>query len=99
MLNKSIVARLVARPGKEEEVADFLKGALALAQGEGFMPVWFALRVGADVFYIFDAFTTDADRQKHLAGQIAGALMARASELLAEPPRIEQADVLAAKMP
>jgi hypothetical protein len=33
-----------------------------------------------------------------LSGQIAAALMAKASELLAEPPRIEQVDVLASKV-
>lgn len=99
MLNKSIVARLIAKPGKEEEVAAFLAGALPLAQSEGFMPVWFALRSGPNVFYIFDAFESDKERDQHLSGQIAAALMAKASELLAEPPSIEKADVLAAKVP
>lgn len=98
MLNKSIVARLIAKPGKEEEVASFLAGALPLAQDEGFMPVWFALRVGTNVFYIFDAFTSDKDRDLHLSGRIASALMAKAPDLLAEPPSIEKADVLAAKV-
>lgn len=98
MLNKSIVARIVAKPGKEEEVAAFLKGALPLAQEESFMPVWFALRSGPNVFYIFDAFADDAGRDQHLGGKIAAALMAKAPELLAEPPSIEKADVLAAKV-
>jgi quinol monooxygenase YgiN len=98
MLNKSIVARIVAKPGKEEEVAAFLKGALPLAQEEGFMPVWFALRASPSVFYIFDAFADDAGRDKHLGGPIAAALMANAAALLAEPPSIEKADVLAAKV-
>ena len=31
-------------------------------------------------------------------GPIAAALMAKAGELLAEPPKIEQVDVLAAKL-
>lgn len=98
MLNKSIVARLVARPGKEEEVAAFLTSALPLANEEHFMPVWFALRAGANVFYIFDAFATDEERQQHLSGRIAAALMAKAPELFSEPPSIEKADVLAAKV-
>lgn len=98
MLNKSIVARIVAKPGKEEEVAAFLKGALPLAQEEHFMPVWFALRSGPNVFYIFDAFADDAGRDQHLGGKIAAALMANASALLAEPPSIEKVDVLAAKV-
>jgi hypothetical protein len=34
-----------------------------------------------------------------LDGPIAAALMANADELLAEPPQIDQVDVLAAKLP
>jgi quinol monooxygenase YgiN len=51
------------------------------------------------VFYIVDAFASDADRNKHLTGEIAKALFANASRLLAEEPKIEKADVLAAKLP
>jgi quinol monooxygenase YgiN len=35
----------------------------------------------------------------HLNGPIAAALMEKAPELLSEEPRIEQVDVLAAKLP
>ena len=34
-----------------------------------------------------------------MAGPIAAALMAKSSELLSEPPQIEQVDVLGAKIP
>jgi quinol monooxygenase YgiN len=47
---------------------------------------------------VFDVFADDAGRQAHLTGRIAAALMAKAGELLAEPPRIEAHDVLAAKL-
>ena len=63
-----------------------------------FTPVWFALRLGPSTFGIFDAFAGDAGRKAHLAGPIAAALMANASELLAKPPQIEQVDVLAVKL-
>ena len=95
----ALVVRVVAKPGKEERVREFLSGALPLAQGEAFTPVWFAFRTAPDVFYIVDAFANDGDRGQHLSGDIAKALMANAGELLAEPPRIEKADVLAAKLP
>jgi quinol monooxygenase YgiN len=95
----SLVVRLVAKQGKEEEVARFLAGALPLAQAEGFTQAWFALRTGPRIFYIVDSFADDAARTQHLNGPIAAALMAKASELLAEPPQIEKADVLAAKLP
>ncbi|HEY6506728.1 MAG TPA: antibiotic biosynthesis monooxygenase [Vicinamibacterales bacterium] len=99
MVKFALVVQLVAKSGKEEAVRAFLAGAEPLAQGETFTPAWFALRTGPNVFYIVDAFATEADRGKHLGGEIAKALLAKASELLAEPPRIERADVLAAKLP
>jgi len=48
---------------------------------------------------VFDAFADDAGRKTHLAGPIAAALMARGSELLAEPLQIEEVEVLGAKIP
>lgn len=95
----ALVVRVVAKAGKEEEVAKFLGGALPLAEGEAFTTAWFALRSEPSVFYIVDAFATDEDRNKHLTGEIAKALMAKASDLFSEPPKIEKADVLGAKLP
>ena len=99
MIQVALVVRLVAKSGKEEEVRAFLAGAQPLAIAESFTPAWFALRTEPNVFYIVDAFANDADRGKHLGGEIAKALMAKAPELLAEPPRIEKAEVLASKLP
>jgi quinol monooxygenase YgiN len=98
MVKLALLARIVARPGKENEVAALLEGALPLAQGEEKTTVWFAFRLGEHEFGIFDAFPDEAGRQAHLSGQIAAALMAKAPELLAEPPRIDRADILAAKL-
>ena len=94
----ALVVRLVAKAGKEEEVGKFLASAQPLAEGEAFTPVWFALRTAPNVFYIVDAFANDEDRGKHLGGDIAKALMAKAGDLLSEPPAIEKADVLASKV-
>jgi len=60
---------------------------------------WFAVRLGPTTFGIFDAFPDEAGRQAHLAGRLAAALLARASELLARPPTIEPVHVLASKLP
>jgi quinol monooxygenase YgiN len=49
-------------------------------------------------FGIFDAFPDEAGRQAHLNGKVAAALIARAGELLSEPPSIEKVEVLAAKL-
>lgn len=98
MTKVALVVRLVAKAGKEEEVSAFLASAQPLAEAEAFTPVWFALRTEKTVFWIVDAFANDGDRGKHLGGDIAKALMAKAPELLAEPPSIEKADVLASKV-
>ncbi len=98
MAKLSIVARLVAKPGKEEEVAALLESALPLARAENATVVWYAVRFSKTDFGIFDTFDDEAGRSAHLSGQIAAALMAKAPELLAEPPRIEKADILAAKV-
>lgn len=60
--------------------------------------MWFAIRIGKAEFGIFDAFPGEEGRNAHLGGPIAAALMKRAPDLLAEPPRIEPVDVLAAKL-
>ncbi len=98
MLKHSLLARLEAKPGKEGAVADFLASALPLANAEHATPVWFAFRIGASTFGIFDAFADEAGRAAHLAGPIAQALMAHADELLAAPPVIERLELLAAKV-
>jgi quinol monooxygenase YgiN len=86
---------LQAEPGKEADVASFLRGANPLVEQEEQTTAWFALRTGPAEFAIFDAFGDEAGREAHLAGQVAAALMANASELLAQAPRIERVDVLA----
>jgi quinol monooxygenase YgiN len=98
MVRVGLVVRLVAKPGKEEELASFLASALPLARSELGTVVWFALRFDQREFGIFDAFANGEGRSAHLEGPIAAALMAKASELLAETPRIEPVDVLAAKL-
>jgi quinol monooxygenase YgiN len=99
MLKVALLVRLEAKPGKESAVADFLAGALPLANQEGTTPVWFALRLGPTTFGIFDAFADNAGRQAHLTGPIAAALMANAPELLSKAPQIEQVDLIAVKLP
>jgi quinol monooxygenase YgiN len=99
MVKVALLVRLEAKPGKEAVVASFLEDALTLANQETATPVWFALRLGPSTFGIFDAFADEAGRSAHLAGPIAATLMANAAELLAQPPQIEQVDVLAAKLP
>jgi quinol monooxygenase YgiN len=99
MVTVALFVRLTAKPGKEGALAAFLRSGLPLAQAEPATTAWFALRLGPRTFGIFDAFPDESGRQAHLDGPIAAALMANAADLLAEPPAIERADVLAAKLP
>lgn len=98
MVKVGIFLRVVAKPGKETQVAEFLASALALAEAEPTTTAWFAIKLKPNEFGVFDVFPNDAGRQTHLDGPIAQALMARAGELFAQPPSLEKVDVLAAKL-
>jgi len=97
MIKHALFVRLESKPGKEKELAEFLQAGLGLAQQEATTPVWFALQLGPSTFGIFDAFADEAGRQAHLNGPIAKALMAKADELLASPPKIHKIALLADK--
>ena len=99
MITVGLLVRLEAKPGKEAEVENFLKSGLALVEDEPETTVWFAIRMGPSTFGIFDAFPNESGRKAHLSGRVAAALMAKASDLLAQPPVIENVDVLAVKVP
>src|SRR5437763_1735511 len=99
MTNVALLVRLEAKPGKEADVENFLRGAMPMVEEEPATTAWFAIRFGPTSFGIFDAFPDEAGRQAHLSGQVAAALMANASELLSQPPSIERLEVLADKLP
>ncbi len=99
MTTKALLVMLEAKPGKEDEVAEFLAGALPLVQAEPDTTAWFGIRLGPNTFGIFDAFPGDEGRQAHLSGKVAEALMANADDLFSSPPDIKQVDVLADKLP
>ena len=94
-----ILATLKAKPGKEGQLAEFIRGALPLAVAEPATVTWYAWQMDASTFGIFDTFADNSGRQAHMSGQIAAALMAKAPDLLAEPPSIQNIDILAAKIP
>ena len=98
MVKVALWVKLKAKPGKEQDVANFLLGGLPLVEAEPKTIAWFALQLSSSTFGIFDAFPDEEGRQAHLTGRVAAALMAKAGELLAEPPSIEKVDVLAAKL-
>ncbi len=99
MTKLALYVQLDAKPGKEKEVEDFLRSALPLVEGEPGTTTWFAMKMGPTAFGIFDTFANEGDREAHLSGAVAKALMAKAPELFATPPGIHKIDILANKLP
>jgi quinol monooxygenase YgiN len=99
MSKLALYVPLDAKPGKEKEVAEFLKSALPLVDAEPGTISWFAIQNGPSSFAIFDTFNDEAGRNAHLNGKVAAALTAKAGELLAKPPTINKIDILARKLP
>ena len=95
MVTAGLYVRLRVQPGKEQELERFLRSAIGLVEAEPATIDWFAVRVDASTFAVFDTFPDDAGRRAHLAGRVAEALLAQAGELLVEPPDIQAVDVIA----
>ena len=91
----AILAMLEAKPGRELEVEGFLKGALAQVQAEAGTVSWYALKLGASTFAIFDTFADQHGLKAHLSGAVARALIERSDELFATAPAIGQPEILA----
>ncbi len=94
-----LLVPLEAKPGREADVEAFLKSAVPLVQAEPATTAWFAIRLGPSSFAIFDVFANEDGRAAHLQGAVAAALMEKAGELLAQPPKTHRIDVLADKLP
>ncbi|MFC6269203.1 putative quinol monooxygenase [Frigoriflavimonas asaccharolytica] len=93
----SLLVRLEAKKGKEQDVENFLKSALSLVNEEEGTIRWYALKIDDSTFGIFDTFENEEGRDAHLNGKIAEALMQNAEELLAKDPVIEKVSILASK--
>ena len=92
-----LLVTLEARPGKEADAEAFLKSAQPLALDEKGTLKWYAIKLGAAKFGIFDTFANEGGRNAHVTGEIAKALTARANELFAVPPQVEKVEILASK--
>lgn len=97
MKKLGLLATLKAKSGKENEVEEFIKGAVELARKEDETLTWYSFKIDADTFGIFDTFETEAARDAHLNGEIANALMENAERLLSESPDIKKINILSNK--
>jgi quinol monooxygenase YgiN len=99
MVTKGLLVRLRAKAGKEEDLQQFLEGALPVVEEEPDTTAWFAIRFSDSEFGIFDVFPDESGRQTHLNGQVAAALGQNGPDLLDGDPQFEEIDVLASKLP
>lgn len=99
MSRLAIWAELEAKPGKEQEVANFLKSAQNMAEREEGTITWYAMRLGGAKFGIFDTFMDERSREAHMTGELAKQLFSKAKDLLVKEPQINKLELLAAKVP
>lgn len=101
MTKLALYVPLEAKPGKEKEVAEFLRSAVSLVNAEPGTVTWFAIQEGPSSFAIFDTFDDEAGREAHLNGRVASALMekVKAGDLFAKAPEIHKLRILADKLP
>lgn len=96
MKNLGILVTLKAKKGKEMEVSNFIREAVNLARREEKTITWYSYKIDESTFGIFDTFEKESGREAHLNGEIASALMEKASELLSEPPSVKKVEILSA---
>jgi quinol monooxygenase YgiN len=101
MSRYALYVPLEAKPGKEQEVAEFLRSAVPLVNAEPGTRSWFAIQEGPSSFAIFDTFDDEAGRDAHLNGKVAAALMekVKAGDLFAKAPEIHKLGIIADKLP
>jgi quinol monooxygenase YgiN len=96
-VDRGLLALLEAKPGKGDELGDFLKRGRELAVAENDTVTWYAFKISDTTYGIFDTFEGEDGRQAHLNGQIPAALGQVGPDLLATDPDIKTIDVIAVK--
>ncbi|MEH2182272.1 putative quinol monooxygenase [Nostoc sp.] len=95
----AIWSYMEVKPGKEQEVEEFLKYAQSLIEQEPGTTTFYALKIGANTYATFDTFSDEAARNAHANGLVAKALYAKVEELFTQMPMIVQTTILRAKAP
>jgi len=96
-VDRGLLALLEAKPGKGDDLGDFLRQGRELAVAEGGTVTWYAFKISDTTYGIFDTFEGEEGRQAHLNGQIPAALGQVGPDLLASDPDIKTVDVIAVK--
>lgn len=97
--NKGLLVIMKAKAGKASNVESFLLAGEQLVKNEPETVSWYAIKIAADTYAIFDTFKDDKGRDAHLTGEVAAALMQNAPIILEdfEGSAIQKIDILASK--
>jgi quinol monooxygenase YgiN len=97
MAKYALYVPLKPKPGKTADLEAFLKQGAEMAKAEKGTVTWYGIKEADGTYAVFDTFDDEAGQNAHLNGAIAKALMAKADELLADPPQIHKILIIANK--
>ena len=97
--NKGLLVIMKSKEGKTSDVEKFLNVGKQLVSDESKTLSWYAIKIDATTYAIFDTFADDSGRDAHLTGKVAAALMENAPVLLEgfEVSAIQKIDIIASK--
>ncbi|UZO79612.1 hypothetical protein NBT05_11675 [Aquimarina sp. ERC-38] len=97
--NKGLLVTMKANKAKTTDLENFLNAGKQLVTDEAGTLSWYAIKIDATTYAIFDTFTDDPGRDAHLTGKVAEALMENAPVLLEDfkASAIQKIDILASK--
>lgn len=97
-IRKGLLLTFAPKAGHETQVAQFLREARSIVADEPGTLAWFALQFDDGRFGIFDVFSDNKARLKHLSGGVPRELAKHALQLLGSLPDMDKCDVHAAKV-
>ncbi len=97
--NKGLLVIMRSKDAKTTDVENFLNVGKQLVSDESKTLSWYAIKIDATTYAIFDTFADDSGRNAHLTGKVAAALMENAPVLLEgfEASAIQEIDIIASK--
>lgn len=97
--NKGLLVTMKSKEAKTKDVENFLNVGKQLVGDESKTLSWYAIKMDATTYAIFDTFADDSGRDAHLTGKVAAALMENAPVLLDgfEASAIQKIDIIASK--
>lgn len=97
-VRKAILLTLKSQEGHAADIEKFLLDGKPIVDEEPDTIAWFAFKIDADHYAIFDVFPDNGGRFAHLTGHVPRELAKQALTLLGGFPDLELLDVLAARI-